>query len=383
MKYLKIAALGLVLLWIAPAWGQLRNVTINTSSDEGKLLQQAGDQSDPAKKIPLLEEFLSKYPSHEAAGYVHLLLQGEYLKTNNWDKSIEQGLAAQAKAPDDLEVAHLLVKGTEGKGDAPQLAAAVDKAHALAQKAAAVPKPSSDTQAEAWQRSVDFAKQVEDYNQYALYNAAQKQTTPQGKAVVLETLRKDFPGGQFAQTVDAQLIAAYQQSGDNAKMLETMQSALAQDPTNENYLFVIAENSLDPAKGKLDVAQANAQKILQTLPNKPKPPNVSDEDWTKSKDNYLGLAHSVLGRALAGQNQFAAGEKELLIAAAALKGNDQALAPVFFFLGYCGAKQEHRRDAMNYLTQASKIPGPYQAPSTDLLNKIRAAAAPKAKKKAE
>jgi tetratricopeptide (TPR) repeat protein len=375
----KIAALGLTLLWVACTWGQIRNVTINTNSEEGKFLQQASDQTDPAKKIALLEEFLTKYPSHEAVDYVHLQLQAEYLKVNNFDKSIENGLAVQAKAPDDLEVAHLMVKGAEGKGDPVQLAAAVEKAHALAQKAAAAPKPSSDTQAEAWQRSIDLAKQVEDYNQYALYNAAQKQATPQGKAVVLDTLRKDFPGGQFAKTVDAQLIAAYQQAGDNAKMLEVMQAALANDPTNENYLFVIAANSLDPAKGKLDVAQANAQKILQTLPDKPKPANMSDEEWAKSKSNYIGLAHSVLGRALANQNQFAPAEKELLIAAADLKGNDQPLAEVIFYLGFVAAKQEHRRDAINYLTQASKIQGPYQAPATDLLNKIRAAA-PKAKK---
>jgi len=380
MKIQKLAALALGLIWILPGYGQIRNIGINPASEQGQLLQRANDQNDPNRKIQMLEEFLTKFPADEAVGYVHLQLQGEYLKVNNFDKSIENGLAAQAKAPEDLEVAHLLVKGAEGKGDASQLVAAVGKAHELAQKLAAAPKPSGD--AEAWQRGVDFAKQVEQYNQYALYNSAQKQATPQGKILLLETLRKSFPGGEFDKSIDSQLMLAYQQVGDNAKMIEALQGALANDPTNETYLFLVAEANLDPNKGKLEAAQANAQKILQTLPSKPKPANVSDDEWAKTKNNYLGLAHSVMGRALANQGQFASGEKELLLAADALKGNEQALAPVLFYLGFCGAKQEHRRDAVNYLTQASKISGPYQAPATDLLTKIRGATA-KAKAKTQ
>jgi len=58
---------------------------------------------------------------------------------------------------------------------------------------------------------------------------------------------------------------------------------------------------------------------------------------------------------------------------AALKGNNDALAPVLFYLGFCSAKLERQRDAVTYLTQASKIAGPYQAAAADLLKKIRAA----------
>jgi tetratricopeptide (TPR) repeat protein len=372
MKRLTILALGLVLLLAGPGGAQIRNVTINSESEEGKLLQQAGEETDSAKKIAMLEEFLSKYGSHDAAGYVHLQLQAEYLKVNNFDKSVEHGEAAQAKAPNDLEIAHLLVKGGEGKGDAQRLVAAVEKARDLAQKAKAAPK-TSDGDEEAWKRSVDFAGQVDQYNQYALFGAAQKQTAPQAKVLLLDTLRKDYPGGQFDKSLDAQYVVAYQQLGQMDKMAEAAEGALAGEPDNEAYLYLAGEAYMDPSKGKVAQAEANAQKILATLPNKPKPANVSDDDWAKNKSTYLGLGHSLLGRSLANQGKFAPAFKELQVAVTALKGNNEALAPVLYFLGFCGAKLERHKDAITYLTQASKIPGPYQAPATDLLNKVRAA----------
>ncbi len=373
MRNITVTTLFLVFLSVGPGRAQIRNVTINAESEEGKLLQRAGEESDSAKKIALLEEFLTKFGSHDAAGYVHLQLQGEYIKANNFDKSIEHGQAAQAKAPDDLEINHLLVKGAEGKGDAQQLATFVEKAHAVAEKVKATPKPTDADEAEGWKRSTDFAGQVDLYNQYALFGVAQKAAAPQAKVQMLDLLRKYYPGGQFDKSLDAIYVVAYQQLGQGDKMGQAAEAALANDPTNEAYLYLAGETYLDPSKGKIAQAQANAQKILDTLPGKPKPATISDDDWTKHKNTYAGLARSLAGRSLANQGKFAPAHKELLAAAAALKGNNEALAPVYYFLGYCSAKLERHRDAVTYLSQASKIPGPYQAPANDLLAKVRAA----------
>ncbi len=228
---------------------------------------------------------------------------------------------------------------------------------------------------EAWKRNTDFAGQVDQYNEYALYESSQKQTSAQAKIVLFDALRKYFPNGQFSKSLDAQYVVAYQKLGDNQKMLQAMEAALATDPTNEGYLYLIAENNMDPAKGKLGVAQANAEKILQTLPGKPKPAAMSEEEWTKYKENYLGRAHFVLGRIFAEQNKFGPAQKELLAAASALKGNNDVLGGVYYFLGLSSAKLNRQAEAVNYLTQSSKIPGPYQAYAADTLKKIRAALA--------
>lgn len=373
MKRLTITTLWVALLFAAPGWTQVRNLVINTSSPEGKLLQQAGDEKDSNKKIALLEQFLKDYPSHEAVPYVDSLLQSEYLKINNWDKSIEYGQKAQAKAPDDVEIAHFLVKGFEGKGDPQTLVQAVEKAHELAAKASAKPKPADADDVDAWKRSVDFATQVDQYNQYALYESAQKQTAPQNKLLLLDTLRKDFPGGQFDKQLDAQYVVIYQQLGQQDKMAQAAQAALASDPANEGYLYLVAEAAA--GKGQASDAESYAKKILDTMPAKPKPENMSDEEWTKRKNTYTGLAHWVIGRSLASQDKFVPARKELLAAATALKGNNEVLGGVYYFLGLSSAKQNRQSEAINYLTQSSKIASPYQAYAADMLKKIHAALA--------
>jgi tetratricopeptide (TPR) repeat protein len=373
MKRLIITTLWLALLFAGPGWTQVRNVTINTTSPEGQLLQQAADEKDSSKKIVLLEQFLTQYPNHEAVGYVHLLLQGEYLKTSNWDKSIEHGQAAQAKAPDDLEIAHFLVKGVEGKGDAQMLVQTVEKAHDLAVKANAKPKPADADEVDAWKRSIDFATQVDQYNQYALYESAQKQTAPQNKLLLLDMLRKDFPGGQFDKQLDAHYVVLYQQLGQTDKMVQAAQAALAGDPSNEGYLYLVGEALA--GKGQASEAETYGKKILDTLPAKPKPENMSDEEWTKRKNTYLGLAHWLIGRGLASQDKFVPAHKELVAAATALKGNNEMLGGVYYYLGLSSAKLNRQGEAVNYLTQSSKIAGPYQAYAADTLKKIRAALA--------
>jgi tetratricopeptide (TPR) repeat protein len=369
----KTAIIWLAILLAVPGWTQLRNVTINTESDEGKLLQQAGEQTDPAAKIKLLEDFIAKHGSHDAAGYVHLQLLTEYLKLNNFDKVLEHGAAAQAKAPQDLEVAHLLVKGAEGKGDPEGVIKAVEAAHALAQKAAAAPKPSDAEEEANWKRSTEFAGQVLQYNQYALFGLASKQTTPQGKLLLFEALKKNYPNSQFTKNLDSQYVEIYRQLGQQDKMVQSAEAALAADPTNEAYLYILGESYMAPAKGKFADAQANAEKILSALPNKPKPEGIADDAWAQHKATYIGLANSLLGRSLASQGKFAPAQKALLAAAKDMKANNDAMAAIYYYLGFCSIKLNQTSAALNYLGQAAKIPGPYQAPATELLSKVKAA----------
>ncbi len=388
----KTATLWLAILLAVPGWTQIRNVTINTESDEGKLLQQAGEQTDATAKIKLLEEFISKFGSHDAAGYVHLQLLTEYLKLNNFDKVIEHGAAAQAKAPQDLEVAHLLVKGAEGKSvpqstpndtrpaaerelaGAEALIKTVEAAHALAQKAASAPKPSDADEEANWKRNAEFAGQVLQYNQYALFGVASKQTTPQAKLLLFEALRKNYPNSQFNKNLDGQYVEIYRQLGQQDKMVQSAEAALAGEPNNEAFLYILGESYMDPAKGKFADAQANAEKILSVLPNKPKPEGIADDAWTQHKGTYLGLANSLLGRSLASQGKFAPAQKVLLAAAKDMKANNDAMAAIYYYLGFCSIKLNQTSAALNYLGQAAKIPGPYQAPAADLVSKVKAAA---------
>src|SRR5579871_118546 len=79
-----IAALFALVLASAPGWAQCHKLAeINTASPEGQLLQKAGTEEDPAKKLALQEEFVAQYPTHEAAGWVYEQLLNAYVKAND------------------------------------------------------------------------------------------------------------------------------------------------------------------------------------------------------------------------------------------------------------------------------------------------------------
>src|SRR5688572_19890391 len=64
---------------------------INTETEEGKVLQAIGTEADAARKMQLMEEFVTKFPKHEGAGWVLSQLQPAYAKAGNFDKALEAG----------------------------------------------------------------------------------------------------------------------------------------------------------------------------------------------------------------------------------------------------------------------------------------------------
>lgn len=55
-------------------------LSVDPATDEGKLLEQIGQQQDAAKKQQLMEEFVSRYPKHSGSVWVYGQLQPIYLK---------------------------------------------------------------------------------------------------------------------------------------------------------------------------------------------------------------------------------------------------------------------------------------------------------------
>ena len=104
---------------------------------------------------------------------------------------------------------------------------------------------------------------------------------------------------------------------------------------------------------------------------KSRPEGIDDAGWTRYVNTYTGGAHSVLGRVLMLQEKTTAAIPELQEAMKLLEGNDQALAPVLYFLGFAYAKERRHAEARTVLNEAVKIGGPYAAPSQEILRKIR------------
>ena len=60
---MKAVAILFALVLAAPGWSQCHKLTdINATTPEGQLLQKAGLEEDPAKKLALQEEFATQFP---------------------------------------------------------------------------------------------------------------------------------------------------------------------------------------------------------------------------------------------------------------------------------------------------------------------------------
>src|SRR5258708_1467084 len=94
-------------------------------------------------------------------------------------------------------------------------------------------------------------------------------------------------------------------------------------------------------------------------------------DADKTRKLSAGSAYSSLGWAYVRQEKTPAAIVELKAAASLLKGQDDgAYATASYRLGYAYEKVKKAAEARAALEEAVKIPGPLQAPSRELLEKV-------------
>ena len=65
--------------------------TINAETDEGKVLQSIGQETDASKRIGFMEDFATKYPKHDSTAWVLAQLQAANAKSGNSAKAVERG----------------------------------------------------------------------------------------------------------------------------------------------------------------------------------------------------------------------------------------------------------------------------------------------------
>src|ERR1700683_2519160 len=93
-----------------------QNFVFNPSTPEGQILQALGQETDDLKKVSLAQDFLAKYPKHEAAGWVAAQLESGLLSVKDNDKVLEVAETAYANGP-DMDGAYYALKAAVAKED--------------------------------------------------------------------------------------------------------------------------------------------------------------------------------------------------------------------------------------------------------------------------
>ncbi len=347
--------------------GQRHKLTINAETPEGQLLQQIGQESDAAKKLTLMEEFIQKNPKHEGSAWVLDQMVAANLKAGSFDKALDAAQKLIAIDPDDTVSAHNALKAAEGKKDpdlVKQWAGITSKA---ARKAAAAPEPTEADEKETWKNTVDYAKQVDTYTEYSLYASALSTADGAKKLMLAETLEAQNPQSEYIGRVRDQVFLALRQSGQNDKAVALAEKVIEKDQTNEDMLLVVADKLMN-AKKDPDRVVALSNKLVEVMKTKPKPEGVADADWAKRKDMMMGIGHWMAGMTLSGQNKLKETDVALRAALPLIENNPQLAAPALFQLGLAnykmGSASKNKTvlaDALSFNRRCAAIKSPYAA----------------------
>jgi hypothetical protein len=205
---------------------------------------------------------------------------------------------------------------------------------------------------------VEFAKGADEYSEYALSIAAVKASDPQVTIEIGDVLLAQNNKSKHVDTIaPAYLAALAKQSA--AKSTAGAQKILAGRPENEDALYYATGTN-----------PSFAGRLVAVMSKKAKPEGVSDADWAKKKDAYLGVGYFYGGAGACGRQAWAECERDMKAAEPLMKGGE--LGSTYFYLGLANYQlgtitQDRTRlqTALKYSQQAAAIPGPNQAQASN------------------
>ncbi|MBM3813635.1 MAG: hypothetical protein FJW20_18580 [Acidimicrobiia bacterium] len=376
MNKLVLTMMAGALLWQGLA--QRHKIDINAETPEGLLLQQIGTEEDPAKKVALLEEFSSKYSNHAGMPWVYGQLQPAYLKAGQHDKVFPVVEKLLTFDPSDAEMAHGALKAAEAKKDPDLILKWAVATSDAARKAVASKKPADEDEVENWKHKVDFAKQVETYTEYSLFNTALQTTDPGKKIQLIDKLAERNPQSQYLAQLDEVKFQSYRQLNNTEKAVEVAEALIAKNSTNEDLYLFVADYQFQ--KKDYDKTQDYGDKLVALMKSKPAPQGVAAADWEKKKTTATGLGLWFKGMSLAAQSKFGPADQVLRDALPFVDDNDQLKAAALFNLGLANyrlgdsAKSPNTQrilDALKFNQQCAAIKSPYQANAQRNITAIR------------
>jgi len=353
---------GLVLLalpCVLPVLAQERqNFVFNPSTPEGQILQSLGQEPDDARKVSLGQDFLAKYPKHEAAGWVAAQLESGLLGQKEYDKVLDVAEMSYANGP-DMDAAYFALKAAVAKEDIAQTKKWSARTSEIARKNISTAKAPTDDEGK---QQLEYAKQVDEYSEYALYVVALK-APPKDEVDLVDTLIKQNPKSQYLAEVANSYFAALTKAGEGAKACPAAER-MAVDKNAEAMLYA-ADCSW--RGNHADRVISFAAKAAEAANSRPKREGASDADWAAQKGAVLGTANFYTGVGYTMEMRYGPANKALKAALPAIKGNSQLYAIALFDLGLANyslgkplGDKAQMREGLHYFQQSAEIASPMQ-----------------------
>jgi len=292
------------------------------------------------------------------------------VKNGQPEQIISAGDRLLALDPDDPEAALQALKAAEAKKDLALIQKFSNQTFANGNKMASAPQPKEADQVESWKQTVDYAKQVATYADYALFRAALESRDPKETIAIGENLLKRSAGSEYANKTRDPLFLAYRQTNANDKAFALAEKTLETEQANEDMLLVVASGYLEQKKNP-DKVHAYSGKVVEVMNAKPKPEGTADADWANRKNLVIGVAHYISGKQYFNDKKYAPSDQELRLALPLVETNAALKPETLFLLGVSDFNLEKIQDAADYFRTCSNLKSPFQAEAAKNLARIK------------
>jgi tetratricopeptide (TPR) repeat protein len=355
-----------VLLLSLSSFAQLDKIVIPAGTPEDQALAAISNEQDARKKVAMYEDFVQKFSANPAAvAYGNWQIAQSYQTEGNLAKALGYGDKALAGMPSNLDILVSQANIAQQMKSNPKVidyATRGGKAYNSADKA---PKPEAMTDEQFATRVAEAResnKSSYEFLETTAFNAIADEKDAKTRMSYIERFTPAFPASRFEEPVTQYAMYTLGQLNDSARLFAYGEKALAANPNSMPTMLLLANAYVEDVRPTgWAKAITYSQKVIGLA-------KADAPDADRSRKLAGGVAHSSLGWAYVRQGKFAAAVPELKTAAATLKGQDDvSYATALYRLGYAYGKTNKVADARAVLEQAVKIPGPYQAPSRDLL----------------
>ena len=142
-------------------------------------------------------------------------------------------------------------------------------------------------------------KNWKDRAEYDLYDAIQKDTSPQTRLEKLNQWKEKYPTTDFIDLRQTAFLTTYAALGQIQNALNTAKEILARDPNDFSALYytafltpqLVAVTKQPPTEDQLSASEKAANSILTAS----KPANLTDAQWQQAKTAAEAVAHKDLG----------------------------------------------------------------------------------------